>query len=105
MIENVSRGAIASVTFRPDTTLLQHEAAYARGLTLPNNGVAVTKLKFVSYWVENGSLMRAEALNADGTPAGELIATGVDSIRVRLVFSDGTEATTAMCSPAKVLAR
>lgn len=88
-------GAIASVTFRPDTVLLQHEAAYARGLTLPNNGVAVTKLKFVSYWVENGNLMRAEALNANGTSRGELIATGVDSIRVRLVFSDGTEATTA----------
>ncbi len=88
-------GAIASVTFRSDTILLQHEAAYARNLILPNNGVALTKLKFVAYWVENGSLMRAQEMNANGTPKGELIATGVDSIRVRLVFSDGTEATTA----------
>ena len=88
-------GAIASVTFRSDTTLLQHEAAYARNLTLPNNGVAVTKLKFVSYWVENGALMRAQELNADGTSKGELIATGVDSIRVRLVLSDGREVGTA----------
>ncbi len=88
-------GAIASVTFRSDTTLLQHEAAFARNLTLPNNGVAVTKLRFVSYWVENGSLMRAQELNADGTSKGELIATGVDSIRVRLVLSDGREVGTA----------
>jgi hypothetical protein len=88
-------GAVASVTFRSDTMLLHHEAAYARNLTLANNGTAVTRLKFVSYWVENGSLMRAEALNANGTAAGELVATGVDSIRVSLVFSDGTEAVTA----------
>lgn len=95
-VSAVSIGSgIASVTFRADTVLLQHEAAYARNLTLPNNGVAVTKLKFVSYWVENGSLMRAQEMNANGTPRGELIATGVDSIRVRLVFSNGTEATTA----------
>jgi hypothetical protein len=57
--------------------------------------VAVTKLKFVSYWVENGALMRAQELNPDGTAKGELIATGVDSIRVRLVLSDGREVTTA----------
>lgn len=88
-------GGSASVTFGSDTTLLQHEAAYARNLQLANNGTAVTKLKFVSYWVENGSLMRAEALNANGTAAGELVATGVDSIRVSLVFSDGSEAATA----------
>jgi len=95
-VTSVSRsGGIASLTFRPDTVLLQHEAAYARNLTLPNNGVAVTKLTFVSYWVENGALMRAQELNPDGTPRGELIATGVDSIRVRLVFSDGAEAATA----------
>ena len=95
-VTNVSIGSgVASVTFRSDTVLLQHEAAYARNLTLPNNGVAVTKLKFVSYWVENGALMRAQEMNPNGTPKGELIATGVDSIRVRLVFSDGTEAATA----------
>lgn len=95
-VTNVSlSGSIASVTFRPDTVMLQHEGAYARNLILPNNGVAVTKLKFVAYWVENGSLMRAQELNPNGTPKGELVATGVDSMRVRLVFSDGTEATTA----------
>lgn len=95
-VTNVTRsGAVASVTFRPDTVMLQHEGAYARALTLPNNGVAVTKMQFVAYWVESGKLMRAQAMNADGTPAGELIATGVDSIRVRLVFSNGAEATTA----------
>lgn len=95
-VTNVTRsGAIASITFRSDTTLLQHEAAYARNLQLANNGTAVTRMKFVAYWVDNGRLMRAERMNPDGTPAGELIATGVDSIRVRLVFSDGSEATTA----------
>jgi len=88
-------GAAASVTFSSDTTLLQHEAAYARNLQLATNGTAVTKLRFVAYWVENGKLMRAERLNGNGTPAGELIATGVDSLRIRVVFSDGTEATTA----------
>jgi prepilin-type N-terminal cleavage/methylation domain-containing protein len=95
-VTSVTRsGAIASVTFRSDTALLQHEATYARNLTLPNNGVALTKVRFVAYWVENGALMRAQELNPNGTPKGELIATGVDSIRVRVVFSDGAEATTA----------
>jgi prepilin-type N-terminal cleavage/methylation domain-containing protein len=88
-------GAIASVTFSADTVLLQHEAAYARNLQLPNNGTVVRKMRFVSYWVEAGKLMRAESLNPDGTSAGELIATGVDSIRVSLVFSNGVEASTA----------
>jgi prepilin-type N-terminal cleavage/methylation domain-containing protein len=88
-------GGIASVTFSADSTLLQHEAAYARAMTLATNGTVLTKVRFVSYWVENGKLMRAERLNANGTPAGELIATGVDSIRVRLVFSNGVEAATA----------
>jgi prepilin-type N-terminal cleavage/methylation domain-containing protein len=48
-VTSVTRsGAIASVTFRSDTALLQHEAAYARNLTLPNNGVALTKVRFVA---------------------------------------------------------
>ena len=94
-ITGVSRsGAIASVTFASDTMMLQHEAAYARNMTLANNGTVLTKVRFVSYWVENGKLMRSERMNG-GTAAGELIATGVDSIRVRLVFSNGTEAATA----------
>ena len=94
-VTGVSRsGAIASVTFASDTILLQHEAAYARNMTLANNGTVLTKVRFVSYWVENGKLMRSERMNG-GTTAGELIATGVDSIRVRLVFSNGTEAATA----------
>lgn len=88
-------GSTAQVTFNTGTDLLQHEAAYARNMQLPNNGVVVIKMKFVSYWVQNGSLMRAERLNPDGTPAGELVATGVDSIRVRLVFTNGVEASTA----------
>jgi prepilin-type N-terminal cleavage/methylation domain-containing protein len=95
-VTSVNRaGAVASVTFHPDTSFLLHEGAYARNMILPNNGVVVRKLRFAAYWVENGSLMRAQELNPDGSPKGELVATGVDSIRVRLVFSDGTEATTA----------
>jgi prepilin-type N-terminal cleavage/methylation domain-containing protein len=100
-VTNVRRTAsTAQVTFRADTTLLQHRAAYAGNLILPNNGTAVLKLKFVSYWVQNGNLMRAESLNPNGTPAGELIATGVDSVHVRLVFSNGTEAASANATDA-----
>jgi prepilin-type N-terminal cleavage/methylation domain-containing protein len=93
-------GGVAQVTFASDTTLLQHEAAYARNLALANNGTVVTKLRFVAYWVEGGKLMRAERLNGDGTPAGELVASGVDSIGVRLVFANGVEAATASATDA-----
>lgn len=95
-VTNVTRaGGKASVTFSPDSTLLQHEGAYARNLQLSSTSTVIMKLKFVEYYVQNQRLMRAERLNADRTPAGELIATGVDSIKVNLVFTNGNLAPTA----------
>jgi len=95
-VTGVSRsGGKASVTFAADSSMLQHESAYARNLQLSSNGTVIMKLKFVEYYVRNRRLMRAEQLNPDRTPMGELMATGVDSIKVNLVFSSGAVAPTA----------
>jgi len=95
-ITNVTRtGSKASITFAPDSSLLQHEGAYARNLQLSSTSTVIMKLKFVEYYVQNQRLMRAERNNANRTPAGELIATGVDSIKVNLVFTNGNIAPTA----------
>lgn len=76
-----------SILFRP--------ANFAGGLRLPRGATSVQKLRTVTYWVSNGTLMRAERFKTDGTLDGAPMADGVDSFTVKLVFTDGRTATMA----------
>lgn len=84
-----------AVTVMSTSSLLFRPATYAGGLRLPRGSTSVQRLRAVTYWMEDGTLMRAERFNADGSLAGAPIADGVDSFTVSLVFTDGSEAPSA----------
>lgn len=72
---------IGSLLFRP--------ATFSGGLRLPRGATSVQRLRAVTYWLENGVLMRADRFGPDGKLLGAPMADGVDSFTVRLVFTDG----------------
>lgn len=88
-------GGNRRVNYGTQTRLVNHFATYAGGVTL-GSGTTVQKLALAMYWRDaTGRLFRATQLSATGAPIGEVIATGVDTLRFRLVFVDGDEAVTA----------
>ncbi len=76
-------------------SLLFRPANFAGGLRLPRGLTSVQRLQAVTYYLENGTLMRAERFKPDGTLDGAPMADGVDSFTVRLIFTDGHEAAQA----------
>lgn len=88
-------GVNRRVSYGTQTRLVNHFATYAGGVTL-GSGTTVQKLALAMYYRDAaGQLFRATQLSATGAPMGEVIATGVDTLRFRLVFTDGDEAATA----------
>lgn len=83
----VAMVGVDSLLFRP--------ANFAGGLRLPRGGTSVQRLRAVTYWLEDGALMRAERFGPDGRLQGAPVADGVDSFTVRLVFTDGDTASVA----------
>ncbi len=83
------------VWFTAHTQLLRYAAGLSGGLLLDRSGTFVQKLAPVIFWVENEKLMRAQGFNMDGTLDGAVLAYGVQSWDVSLIFSDGGEAPTA----------
>jgi hypothetical protein len=77
------------VSYSTATSLLDYAAGLSGGLQLDRYSTFVQKLAPVVYWVQNGTLYRAERLNADGTLAGDVMAEGVQSWDVKLTFTDG----------------
>ena len=61
------------------------------GLQIPLSGAFVQKLAPVVYWPEGGNVMRAERFRADGSLMGDIMASGVQSWEVTLIFTDGDE--------------
>jgi prepilin-type N-terminal cleavage/methylation domain-containing protein len=93
----VDAGSSMALTFTTADSLL-HLAAGITGppatlLTCPS-GTFVQKLVPIVYWRDaQKRMMRAEALKLDGNPDGVVVAYGVDSLKSKLVFLDGSEAT------------
>ncbi|HEY7614939.1 MAG TPA: prepilin-type N-terminal cleavage/methylation domain-containing protein [Gemmatimonadales bacterium] len=82
------------VTFANTPTLLQHDGGI-QGLAINPASTFVQRLGTVVYWRENGRFMRAVRLNPDLSLRGDAIATGVQALTARLVFTDGSEAAQA----------
>jgi hypothetical protein len=60
------------------------------GLSLDRFATFVQELDATVYYLDEGDrLMRAVALNLDGSPRGQVLAYGVEEFDVRLVFADG----------------
>ncbi len=68
-----------------------HPAGLSGGLLLNPFNTYVQKLEPVAYWVESGNLMRATRVEGSGTFKGDIVADGIQSWEVTLVFQDGDE--------------
>ncbi len=78
------------VQFANLDTLIRYPGGLS-GLQIPANGAFVQQLAPVIYWAENGNLMRAERILADGSLAGDIMASGLLSWEATLIFTDGDE--------------
>jgi prepilin-type N-terminal cleavage/methylation domain-containing protein len=78
------------VDFANSATLLNRAA----GMPAITNPAAtfVQRLATATYWRQGTQLMRATTVSVTGVPQGEILATGVQSMTVTLVFTDGHEA-------------
>jgi prepilin-type N-terminal cleavage/methylation domain-containing protein len=85
-------GFALDVTFTSADTLLHQPAGLVDNLQLELWGTYIQKLKPIIFWVDDQDrLLRADHLNMDGTPAGEIVAYGVEDFEVSVIFEDGDE--------------
>ena len=83
----------ATINFANLPTMLQHESALSGGLLLDRFGSSVQELAMVAYWRDaNDNLLRAERVSTAGVLQGVIVATGVLSWDVSLVFTNEVEA-------------
>jgi prepilin-type N-terminal cleavage/methylation domain-containing protein len=76
------------ITFTEADTLL-HQQAGLGGILL-QSGTYVQKVAPVVFYVDTlQRLMRAEGLNPDGSPRGEVVAYNVEQFDAELIFADG----------------
>jgi prepilin-type N-terminal cleavage/methylation domain-containing protein len=85
-------GTTAQVWFTNTPRILHYQAGLTGMALNGNTGTFVQKLKPIVYYVEGTKLMRAQSFNLDATPAGVVVAEGVQSWNVYLIFVDGDEA-------------
>lgn len=90
----------ATFNFADVPLMLGHPGALRDGagnvqLSTTQTGNSVQRLQAVAYYRQGDSLYRATRVNTDGTPQGELFASGVRSWQVQIQFTDGTWASTA----------
>lgn len=90
----------ATFSFADVSPMLGHPSALREGatnvqLSTSQTGNTVQRLQAVAYYRQGDSLYRATRVNTDGTPQGELFASGVRSWQVELQFTDGSWASTA----------
>jgi prepilin-type N-terminal cleavage/methylation domain-containing protein len=83
-------GLTGQVWFTNHPQILHYEA----GLTSMalGSGAFVQKLLPIVYYVDGTKLMRAQSFKLDATPDGVVVAEGVQSWDVHLIFVDGDEA-------------
>lgn len=88
----VNNDTSVAVEFTTADTLLHQPAGLVGNLRLTRFGTYAQRLAPVMYYLDDQNrLFRAVGLNMDGTPAGDVIAYGVESFEVRLLFADGDE--------------
>jgi prepilin-type N-terminal cleavage/methylation domain-containing protein len=85
---NVTSDTSVELKFTDAATLLGQRAGMA-DLSLDRFGTYAQELQPVVYYLDEDRLMRAVRLNLDGSPAGQVLAYGVEDFDVELVFFDG----------------
>ncbi len=94
LIENIVTTSDTSfqVSFADLPAILGQPAGLSGGLLLDRFATYVQKLAPIVYYLDGqDQLLRAGRLNLDGSPAGDVLAYGVEAFDVRLVFADGDE--------------
>ncbi len=94
IVENITttNDTSIAVTFASHDTILRQPAGLTGGLRLDRYGTYVQKLRPIIYYLDDQQrLWRAVQLNANGSPAGDVLAWGVEAFDVRLIFEDGDE--------------
>ena len=102
VINTVASGAASdslAVTYRSTSTFLKR-ASIVQSTPLSgisNTNTTVQRLDLVAYWRDaSNNLWRATRVNpSTGALQGELVASGCTAFTARLIFQDGTTATTA----------
>jgi prepilin-type N-terminal cleavage/methylation domain-containing protein len=92
LVTSVTPGSDWTVEFGTHTSLVHFVAGLTGDLLLDRYSTFAQELDIVVYYLDGDKLMRAEKLNADGTPAGEVLAYGIQEWEVNLVFTDLGEA-------------
>lgn len=73
--------------------ILHHAANFSDNYLMNAAGTAIQEVNVFAWWRdEDNRLLRAERVDLDGDPVGEVVATGVTDMQVSLIFTDGTEA-------------
>ena len=92
LVEDITQNNDTSVavSWTAADTLLRREAGLSGGLLLDRYNTYVQKLAATIYYLDDkGRLNRAVRLNPNGSPDGEILAYGVESFEVQIVFADG----------------
>ncbi len=93
-MENISttNDTSIAITFAAHDTILRQPAGLTGGLRLDRYGTYVQKLRPIIYYLDDQQrLWRAVRLNTNGSPAGDVLAWGVEAFEVKLIFEDGDE--------------
>ncbi|MEE9132080.1 MAG: prepilin-type N-terminal cleavage/methylation domain-containing protein [Gemmatimonadota bacterium] len=94
LVENISttNDTSIAITFTAHDTILRQPAGLASGLRLDRFSTYVQKVQPTMYYLDDQQrLWRAVRLNLSGSPAGDILAYGVEQFDVTLIFSDGDE--------------
>jgi hypothetical protein len=92
LVTSVKPGPNWTVEFGAHTSLVRFVAGLTGDLLLDRYSTFAQELDIVVYYLDGDKLMRAEKLNTDGTPAGEVLAYGIQEWEVNMVFTDLGEA-------------
>lgn len=84
-------GTEVELWFSAAPNILRYPAGLSGGLLLDRYGTFVQELRPIVYYVDGEQLMRAQSFNLDGTPDGAVMAEGIQSWDVTLIFEDGDE--------------
>lgn len=93
VVESVTdAGANFLLTFTNEAEIFGYTAGLTGGLLLDRFGTSVQELSHATYYVDSGRLMRADQFDSGGELIGAVLADGIQSWEVTLVFVDGDEA-------------
>ncbi len=94
LIEDINTTSDTSVelSFTAASEILRQPAGFAGGVLLDRFASYAQELSPIIYYLDDEQqLRRAFRLNLDGSPAGDILAYGVEEFDVKLIFADDDE--------------